>query len=65
MAKPLTEDQIEILEAFRAFYYSGKIPHLAVVQQYPGRKDEMIGFENLLEDFKHDYMINQAGKKDS
>lgn len=57
--KLLTEDQRQILEAFKAFYYSGKLPHIAVVQQFPGKPEELVGFENLVEEFIHSYLISQ------
>lgn len=59
MCKPITEEQRAILEAFKIFYYSGKIPHLAVTQKFPEREEEILGFETLLEEFEHDYMIQQ------
>ena len=52
----LTPDQILILDNLVQWFYDGRdLPHVKVVQQYPGQPEELLTFVRVIEEFEHHY----------
>jgi len=47
----LSEEERDLLDDLQKFYYSNKIPHLSVIQKYPGRVEEMFSFCELIQEY--------------
>lgn len=60
--KHMTEDQRAILNDLKDFYYSGRVPFLALNQKYPGKEEQLLGLDVFLEDFIHFWMKDNANE---
>lgn len=63
--RKLNDSQQELLEKMREFYYGGhSIPHLAMVQRFPGREEDIVGWDLFQSEFEHYYLNLDSEKKD-
>ena len=60
----LSEEERNLLEELKKYYYSGKIPHLAVTQKFPNGHEELIGFNELISQFISDRLCDEASNAD-
>ena len=56
----LSEEERNLLEDLERYYYSGKIPHLAVTQKFPNGHEELICFSTLIEQYISDRLCGES-----
>jgi hypothetical protein len=61
----LSEEERNLLEDLERYYYSGKIPHLAVTQKFPNGHEELLGFSTLIEQYISDRLCGESDANSS